>query len=119
MLEFAPGLIIPPDSLPYPAFQRPVRRSRVSRQTNALRLRPVLVPLETRTVPAVTANFAAGVLTVDSTAGTGDDIISVELVSGSVKVFQGNAHAEVAIGGGPVASKAVTQIKANGNDGND
>src|SRR3954452_4112681 len=109
MLEFAPGVIIPPDSLPYPAFQRPVRRSRVSRQSNALRRTPGLVPLESRTVPAVTANFAAGVLTVDSDAA--DDTISVELVSGSVKVFQGNAHSEVAIGGGPVASKAVTQIK--------
>src|SRR5262245_55057183 len=59
-----------------PAPVRPIRKTRLAVRN-----------LEDRTVPAVTAAFTAGVLTVDSDAAS--DIISIELLSGLVKVFQG------------------------------
>jgi hypothetical protein len=75
--------------------------------------------LEDRTVPAVTASFAAGVLTADSDGAS--DIISIELVSGQVKVFQGAGHTEVAVAGAPngITTKTLTKIMSSGNGGDD
>jgi Ca2+-binding RTX toxin-like protein len=92
---------------------RPVRRP------STLKLRM----LEDRTVPAVTAGFNAGILTVDGTPDGANtaDLISIELISGQVKVFEGAGHTEVALTGAPngISAKALTKVIANGHDGDD
>lgn len=77
-------------------------------------------PLEDRSVPAVTAAFAGGTLTV--TGDGADDIASIELVAGKVAVFQGASHTAVPITGAPaggITPTALTSIVANGGAGND
>jgi Ca2+-binding RTX toxin-like protein len=89
---------------------------RTIRRRTALAVRP----LEDRSVPAVTAAFAAGTLTVTSDAAS--DIMSVELVSGQVKVFQGAGHTEVTVAGAPptgITTKFLTGILVNAGDGDD
>jgi Ca2+-binding RTX toxin-like protein len=76
--------------------------------------------LEDRSVPAVTAAFAGGVLTVNSDAAS--DIISIELVAGKIGVFQGAGHTAVTITGAPgtgITPLTLTSIVANGGDGDD
>jgi hypothetical protein len=76
--------------------------------------------LEDRTVPAVVADFSAGVLTVTSDAAS--DTISIEVVGGLVKVFQGTSPpTEVSVTGGSngIKPKALTGILVNAGDGDD
>jgi Ca2+-binding RTX toxin-like protein len=71
--------------------------------------------LEDRTVPAVTAAFATGALTV-----TGDAVannISVQVSGTAIKVFDGAA--EVTITGGPVTTGTLKSIVVNADDGSD
>jgi hypothetical protein len=91
-----------------PAPVRPIRKTTLAVRT-----------LEDRSVPAVTASFAGGTLTVDSDAAS--DIISIEVVGGLVKVFQGAGHTEVSVTGGSngITTKALTGILVNAGDGDD
>lgn len=69
-----------------------------------------LEPLESRNVPAITANFDAGILTV-SGDGADDTIVIIE--NGGVEVIG------TTIAGGPIAASAVLEIDVDGGAGGD
>ena len=85
------------------------------------RVRLNLNRLEDRSVPAVTAAFAGGVLTVSGDAVDND--IRVELVSGKVAVFENatTTHDTVAItgAGAGITLAALTKTVVNAGDGDD
>lgn len=78
------------------------------------RTRLQLTSLEDRSVPAVTAVFAGGVLTITGDAAAND--ISVQLVSGKVKAFDGTTDLLPAA---TITPAALTGIVVNAGDGND
>lgn len=87
---------------------RPIRRARLG-----------LVGLEDRSVPAVTASFDAGALTV--TGDGADNSLELKVVLGQVKVIEhvGINDNEVAIINGPVSLLGMTQYTVNAGAGND
>ena len=87
---------------------RPIRKARLG-----------IFALEDRSVPAVTATFAGGTLTVQGTAA--DEIVDVILQLGQVKVKETVATIpnDVTINGGPVSVLAMTQLVVNADAGND
>ena len=87
---------------------RTIRRSKLN-----------LVSLEDRSVPAVTAVFAGGTLTV--TGDAADNVLDVVLVGGQVRVKEtvGTTQNDIAITGGPVTPTNLVQIVAHGGVGND
>jgi Ca2+-binding RTX toxin-like protein len=78
-----------------------------------------LVGLEDRSVPAVTAVFAGGTLTV--TGDAADNVLDIVLVGGQVRVKEivGANSNDITIAGGPVTPTNLVQIVAHGNLGND
>jgi Ca2+-binding RTX toxin-like protein len=77
-------------------------------------------PLEDRSIPAVTlGTFTGGVLAVNCDGA--DDVVSVELVAGQVKVFEGTGHTAVTVTGAGtgITPKLLTSIVIHGGAGND
>jgi RTX calcium-binding nonapeptide repeat (4 copies) len=86
---------------------------------NPRRARLGLIGLEDRSVPAVSATFGGGILTV--TGDGADNILSIEAVAGQAKVFEtvGGTPTEVAIAGGPATLGLLASITVNAGAGND